>query len=161
MKKILFLFVFLFISFLGNSQTTTITPTLGASSQSIQAIETNTLTRMWVAMTSTPGIYVSVTGGTVTLIPSGTQSVVVTGSVNAVPAITALALTSSSASTSQTIAAGAKVISIETSSDYVGNIDGVAGNASSVYPFSSGPNGTLPQIIVTVSAGSIRIRKLQ
>ncbi|HHT9135870.1 MAG TPA: hypothetical protein ACFYEK_01355 [Candidatus Wunengus sp. YC60] len=102
-----------------------------------------------------------VASGTGTTVISGTPTVAITGSVNATPAITALALTSTSATTSQTIAAGAKVVTIETSTSYTGNIDGVAATAGNTYAFSAGPNGTLPQIIVTVSAGTIYIRKLQ
>ena len=97
---------------------------------------------------------VSVTGGTITAISTGTINSITSGSV-------ALAMTSSTTNASGTVTAGAKSIMFETSSDFAGTIDGVTANANMVYPLSAGWNNSLPQIVYTVTSGSLRIRKLQ
>lgn len=73
---------------------------------------------------------------------------------------TALSLSSYTSNTSGTVTAGSKSITFETSSDFVGTIDGVDASNNMIYVFSSGWNNTLPQIVFTVSAGTIRIRKI-
>jgi len=88
---------------------------------------------------------VSVSGGT-TAISSGT---------------TALSMSSSTTASSGTVTAGYKSVTFETSSDFVGTIDGITANANMIYPISAGWNNTLPQIVFTVTSGSVRIRKLQ
>jgi len=50
--KHLLLAMLISLSFTGKTQTTLITPTTGASSQSIQAVQTNTLTRIWSSLDS-------------------------------------------------------------------------------------------------------------
>lgn len=108
--------------------------------------------------TTTP---TQLTAGNGTVVVKSGSVVVTSGTLTTTSGTTALAMTSSTANTSGTVTAGAKSVTFETSSDFVGTIDGVTANANMVYPLSAGWNNTLPQIVYTVSAGSIRIRKLQ
>lgn len=142
--KHLLLALLITFSLTGISQTIIITPTTGASSQSIQAIQTNTLTKMFVAMTSTPGIYVTITGGTI----------------NITPVITPLVSGPSSVTTSGTIAAGAKSIVLETSGDFTGSIDGLRFLSNGFLSYDGGSNNTLPAIPYIVTTGTLYIRKL-
>jgi hypothetical protein len=56
-----------------------------------------------------------------------------------------------------TIAAGAKQVIITTNGTYAGNINGVAGVASTIYRFDAFLGYTLPAIPITRSAGGFTV----
>lgn len=136
MKKLIFLSLILLVRLTGSSQTVIITPTIGASSQSLQAVGDNTLTRMYVAMTSTPGIYVQMSSITSTLTSSP-----------------------SSVTTSGTVTAGARSILFETSSTFVGTIDGLVFLPSGFLSYPITPGSSWPAIPYTITSGTLYIRK--
>lgn len=71
-----------------------------------------------------------------------------------------LTSTTSSVTTSGTVTTGARSVLFETSSDFVGTIDGVRFLGNGFLPYSGGASGKLPAIPYTVSAGTLYIRKL-
>lgn len=72
-----------------------------------------------------------------------------------------MTIASTSATASGTVAAGESSVSFETSSDFVGDIDGVSALASNSYTYSAPRNKVLPQIVFTITAGNIKIRKMK
>ncbi len=68
--------------------------------------------------------------------------------------------TSTLVTNDSTITAGATSIKLTTSSDYAGNINGVARAVSMVYSFEAAPGKTLPAITYTTTTGSILIDKI-
>lgn len=68
--------------------------------------------------------------------------------------------TSSSVTDDNTITAGAYSLMLTTSSDFTGNINGVAANASTTYSATAQPGKTLPAVAYTTTTGSIRIDKM-
>jgi len=81
-----------------------------------------------------------------------TSNVTVVSSVTETPSITVLA-------SSTTVAAGARSLTLITSSTFVGTILGVNATADSVYTFSAQAGNTLGAIAITMSAGSVTVLK--
>lgn len=60
-------------------------------------------------------------------------------------------------SISSTIAAGAFCVTIETSEDFDGSINGITRNPSRAYTYRANYNHTLPQIPIIVLAGTVKV----
>lgn len=90
-----------------------------------------------------------------------TDKVDVSGSTIAVTLPTgAQTITSSVVTDDNTIAAGASSLGFTTSSDYTGNINGVARTASTFYGFEAAQGKTLPAVTYTTTTGSITIDQI-
>lgn len=72
---------------------------------------------------------------------------------------TTLTASPSSVTTSGTITAGARYILLETSSDFVGTINGMVFQANGFLPYPICPDTRWPAIPYTVTAGTLFIRK--
>lgn len=70
---------------------------------------------------------------------------------------TAESINSVVATSNGSVSAGGTCVMMETSEDFVGNINGVARRASQSYTFRANYNNYLPAISYTISAGSITI----
>lgn len=87
------------------------------------------------------------------------STISVTGVVITSPSITALIASASSVTTSGTVTAGSKYILFETSSDFVGTIEGLRFLNNGFLPYPYLTNGTWPAISYVVTSGTLYIRK--
>lgn len=74
---------------------------------------------------------------------------------------TPMSLTSSSTTSSGTVLSGPACVAFETSSTFIGSIDGMSVQANSIINFNAGPYKSLPAIPFTISSGNMIIRKLE
>ena len=130
MKKLFYTLIIICAAIAGaNAQT--LTPTGGASTQSLQSVEINTLLAMSKTLTN---IYNLLNAGSTNTL-SITSSVV----------------------TSATVPAGAYKVGFLTSSAFTGSVNGTSFDPSLYLQFGDLPNHYLPAITCTATTGSVTI----
>ena len=89
------------------------------------------------------------------------REALINGSTTVQTATIQLASISTSVTSSGTVSTGARAILFESSSNFVGTIDGISFDRNSSLPYSGGDNGKLPAIPYAISSGTITIRELR